>query len=566
MDALLNPRLRQNALSKRLLVSLLLLFSGTVQAQAQAIPDAGQLLGDIQRSDKEISARPATPDLIEPAAPRPAIRLPEGVKIEVQRFRVTGNKSISSDLLAGLVKPWQGQELDVNSLNDAAGAITRHYQSQGFLLAYAYLPAQKIEQGVVEIAVLEGTVDQVQIVTAQDIRLKDEVIQRHVEDITQSPQILQADLERRLLLLNDIPGVVARAAFTPGARPGTADIVVTVAEEEPLTNFVDFNNHGSESTGEYRLGATFHLNNLFGYGDSTRFRLQASEQGRLVNGSLNTRVPLGGNGWSAEAGLSHLTYELGPPFATLGARGQADVFHLGLNYALLRSLNANLNLKVSYDFKDLEDTLVFVSNNQKHSHQLGFGYSASNRDTFWGGGQTLSSLDLTFGSLAWDSGNTTGLSASGHFSKFNFDVSRRQSLGGKWSLLTRLFGQYAFDPLDSSEKQGLSGPYGVRAYAPGEASVDRGSQLALEIRRYWLLPGGTLNASLFYDYARGTFDVEPTAGVDNTVTLRGGGLGIGWSDGGLLDLSLTAAWRGQRAPSSGDDRKPYLYFQINQGF
>ena len=566
MDALLNPRLRQNALSKRLLVSLLLLFSGTVQAQAQAIPDAGQLLGDIQRSDKEISARPATPDLIEPAAPRPAIRLPEGVKIEVQRFRVTGNKSISSDLLAGLVKPWQGQELDVNSLNDAAGAITRHYQSQGFLLAYAYLPAQKIEQGVVEIAVLEGTVDQVQIVTAQDIRLKDEVIQRHVEDITQSPQILQADLERRLLLLNDIPGVVARAAFTPGARPGTADIVVTVAEEEPLANFVDFNKHGSESTGEYRLGATFHLNNLFGYGDSTRFRLQASEQGRLVNGSLNTRVPLGGNGWSAEAGLSHLTYELGPPFATLGARGEADVFHLGLNYALQRSLNANLNLKVSYDFKDLEDTVVFVGSNQKHSHQLGFGYSASNRDTFWGGGQTLSSLDLTFGSLAWDSGNTTGLSASGHFSKFNFDVSRRQSLGGKWSLLTRLFGQYAFDPLDSSEKQGLSGPYGVRAYAPGEASVDRGSQLALEIRRYWLLPGGTLNASLFYDYARGTFDVEPTAGVDNTVTLRGGGLGIGWSDGGLLDLSLTAAWRGQRAPSSGDDRKPYLYFQINQGF
>jgi len=563
-SALICSKTRPSKIPRILLSGGLSLISSWVLAQA--VPDAGQLLGDIQRSDKEISARPTRPDLIEPAAPRPAIRLPEGVKIDVQRFRVTGNKSISSDLLANLVQPWQGRELDVNGLNDAAGAITRHYQSQGFLLAYAYLPAQKIEQGVVEIAVLEGTVDQVQIVTAQDVRLKDEVIQRHVEDITESPQILQADLERRLLLLNDIPGVVARAAFTPGARPGTADIVVTVAEEEPLANFVDFNNHGSESTGEYRLGATFHLNNIFGYGDSTRFRLQASEQGRLVNGSLNTRVPIGGNGWSAEAGLSHLTYELGPPFATLGARGEADVFHLGLNYALLRSLNANLNLKVSYDFKDLEDTVVFVGSNQKHSHQLGFGYSASKRDTFWGGGQTLSSLDLTFGSLAWDSGNTTGLSASGHFSKFNFDVSRRQSLGGKWSLLTRLFGQYAFDPLDSSEKQGLSGPYGVRAYAPGEASVDRGSQLALEIRRYWLLPGGTLNASLFYDYARGEFDVEPTAGVDNALTLRGGGFGIGWSDGALLDMSLTAAWRGQRAPSSGDDRKPYLYFQINQGF
>lgn len=547
------------------LVAAGLVAIGSSSAWAQTIPNAGQLLTDVQKSDKEALTRAPTPDLIEPNAPRAAIKLPEGAQVDVSRFRITGNKSFGSDLLASLVKPWEGRVLGVDGLNEAAGAITRHYQNQGYLLAYAYLPAQKIEQGIIEIAVLEGTVDSVQIVTAQDVRLSDEVIQKHVEGIAQSPQVLQADLERRLLLLNDIPGVVARASFAPGAKPGTADVVVTVAEEEPLIFAMDFNNHGSSSTGEYRLGAQFHLRNLFGLGDSTRVRLQTSQKGELVSGSLNTRVPINGQGLNAEAGVSRLTYELGAPYSSLGARGEANVLHMGLNHQLVRSMNDNVSVSAGYDYKDLADVLEFISSNKKTSHQLSLGMTSSSRDTFWGGGLTQSTLGYVTGTLSWDSGGA-GTAPAGHFSKLTFDVSRRQVVGVDWSLSGRLSGQHAFDNLDSSEKYSLTGPYGVRAYAPGQVSVDRGSVTTLELRRSWMLSGGTFSGNLFYDFAHGNFDVDPIAGVNNQITLRGLGLGLNWANSADLDVSVTAAWRGSQVLSTDADRKPYIYFQINKGF
>jgi hemolysin activation/secretion protein len=547
------------------LVAAGLVAIGSSSAWAQTIPNAGQLLTDVQKSDKEALTRAPTPDLIEPNAPRAAIKLPEGAQVDVSLFRITGNKSFGSDLLASLVKPWEGRVLGVDGLNEAAGAITRHYQNQGYLLAYAYLPAQKIEQGIIEIAVLEGTVDSVQIVTAQDVRLSDEVIQKHVEGIAQSPQVLQADLERRLLLLNDIPGVVARASFAPGAKPGTADVVVTVAEEEPLIFAMDFNNHGSSSTGEYRLGAQFHLRNLFGLGDSTRVRLQTSQKGELVSGSLNTRVPINGQGLNAEAGVSRLTYELGAPYSSLGARGEANVLHMGLNHQLVRSMNDNVSVSAGYDYKDLADVLEFISSNKKTSHQLSLGITSSSRDTFWGGGLTQSTLGYVTGTLSWDSGGA-GTAPAGHFSKLTFDVSRRQVVGVDWSLSGRLSGQHAFDNLDSSEKYSLTGPYGVRAYAPGQVSVDRGSVTTLELRRSWMLSGGTFSGNLFYDFAHGNFDVDPIAGVNNQITLRGLGLGLNWANSADLDVSVTAAWRGSQVLSTDADRKPYIYFQINKGF
>jgi hemolysin activation/secretion protein len=539
---------------------------GSCSAQAQTVPNvsAGSLLGEQRQAERQAEAMPAPQPVIEAPAPRPAIKLPEGVRIAVTRFKVTGAKAYPGELLAGLVAPWESQEIDLQGLNEAAGAITRHYQRNGYLLAYAYLPVQKIEQGVVEIAVMEGVVDAIQIVTAQDVRLNDEVIQAHLDGLREAPNLLQSDLESRLLRLNDIPGVVARAAFTPGQRPGSADIVVTVAEEEPLTSSVDFDNHGGESTGEYRVGATFHLKNLFGWGDSTRLRLQTSSRLGLVNGGLTTRVPLGGEGWSFEGGLSRLTYELGESYADLGARGEATVISAGFAKTVRRTLTDQVSVRGGLQRKYLRDIIAFVSDNEKHSDQLTLGVRGQSLS---GSGGFNASLELSAGTVTWDSARPAD-SPSGHFAKINLEEALRYALGEGWSLSGRLSAQYAWDNLDSSEKLSLTGPYAVRAYVPGEASVDRGLIAALELRHAWPLTGGTLTGMLFYDYAMGQLQLDPapSATGDNTPHLRGGGLGLSWQEDDQTDYSLTAGWRGSPAPTGGNDRNPYIYFQMTLAF
>jgi hemolysin activation/secretion protein len=373
-------------------------------------------------------------------------------------------------------------------------------------------------------------------------------------------------LERQLLLLNDIPGVVARAAFTPGGEAGSSDMVVSVVEEAPLASTVFINNYGSQSTGEQRLGAQFQLRDVFGAGDATQLGATWASGGGLASGSMETSLPLGGNGLTLHAGVSHLTYALQQSFSDLGARGVADSVHAGLWYALRRTATSNVSLRSDLQFSGLQDLIPLVGvETRKSSSSVMLGVNLDGQDDWLGGGRSRAQVSYHSGTLQIDSG-TDALQTAGGFGKSLLDLSREQRLTENAVLYARAVTQQADKNLDSSEKFSLSGPYAVRAYAPGELSVDQGNLLTLEVRYQMPMPGGTLTWSLFGDYANGAINRAPLPGVtDNDATLNGSGMGLSWRTGADLEFSLTAAWRGTRLPSVDGDRAPRIFFQLTKG-
>ncbi len=540
-------------------------------AWAQSPPDAGRLL--------EQTRPPALPTL-PPAAPprvvdlpvRPTLTLPEGATVQARSFRVSGARSYPAEMLAEMLKPWLGRQLDLNGLNEAAGALTRHYQRNGHLLSYAYIPAQRVADGVIEIAVLEGQLEAVQIVTAQDVRLRDEVIQAHTDRLAtraEAPQpVLLADVERQMLLLNDIAGVTARAAFTPGARTGGADMVVSVAEDEPLGLRVTVDNHGTRSTGELRAGVGLQLRDLFGWGDQTDARAMVSHKGGLVSGSLGTLVPVGGDGLRLGASLSRLSYQLAGSFSELGATGHANTFGVELSYPLIRSTDTNLGLRVAGEMKQLRDEVQLVGRSvPKRNDTLEATLSFDRRDGW--GGVSAGRVTAAMGSLRLLDDNQRGADATGlktarGYSKLGFQLLRQQALSGPFSLALRLAGQASGGNLDSSEKFSLAGPGAVRAYAPGEASVDQGALLSLEARYALAYLGGGVTWGLFHDRAEGRINRQPTPLLvaGNEVRLSGTGFTVQWQ-GADLGLSASIAWRGTRTPTAeGADPKPRVYLQV----
>lgn len=553
--------------AKRRIMALLLSLPLTFPAFAQSLPDAGRLLEENRTSGP--ASPPTVQDPILEAPVRPTLKMPEGLTISVNRFRITGAQSFPEDELQALVTPWEGKLLDINGLNEAAGAITRYYQARGHLLTYAYLPAQKISEGTIDIAVLEGRLGEIEIVAAQDTRLNDEVVQSHLARLTQSTTLSQPDVERRLLLLNDIPGVVARAAFTPGEQAGEANMVVTIAEEEPLDAQLELNNHGARSTGEYRLAGAFHFKNLFGVGDSTRARLSVSDTGDMVSGSLSTRVPIGGDGWTVGAGISRLSYQLGENFSRLGGIGKAHLLNLNTGYPIIRSIHQNLNVQATYDYKRLEDEIQLLGQiNPKTAQILGLNLNYDQRDPWLGGGNLAASLMLTHGRLNLDDRtqanfDKAGLRTAGGFEKLNYSLSRQQTLYGPISLYGRIHGQQGAKNLDSSEKLALSGPGAVRAYAPGEATVDRGNLFNLELRYSHTYLGGAMVWSLFHDRGWGNYNIKPLAGVDNRIKLHGSGIGLQWLGSSNIGVNASLGWRGRHTPTAeGGDPAPRLYFQL----
>lgn len=555
--------------ARRLGVLIGLASAAQLPAWAQTPPDAGRLLEETRPPPRPVLPPAAAPRVVDVPV-RPTITLPEGVTVQAGSFRVTGASSYPAEFLVGLLQPWVGKQLDINGLNEAAGALTRHYQSHGHLLTYAYIPAQRVADGVVEIAVLEGKLEGVQIVTAQDVRLRDEVVQAHTDRLVTDPAspqpVLQAEVERQMLLLNDLPGVTARAAFTPGSTTGGAEIVVSVAEDEPLALHLELNNHGSHSTGEFRAGIGLELRDLFGWGDNTLARALVSNKGSLVSGSLSSSVAVGGDGYRLGFSLSRLSYQLAGDYRALGAVGNANTFGIDMSYPFVRSVDTNLSVRVGAETKRLRDEIQLVgSTHPKRNHTIDVAVNADHRDGW--GGVSAGSVVASMGSLRLiDDGqraaDATGLMTGRRYGKLGVQVARQQSLGGPFSLYVRAGGQYSGGNLDSSEKFALSGPGAVRAYAPGEASVDQGGLLTVEARYAADYLGGSFVWGLFHDRAEGRVSRRPLVTAGNEPKLSGTGLSVQWN-GADVGVSASVAWRGSRLPTAeGGDPKPRLYLQV----
>ncbi len=155
-------------------------------------------------------------------------------------------------------------------------------------------------------------------------------------------------------------------------------------------------------------------------------------------------------------------------------------------------------------------------------------------------------------SFTWSTGNldiqsapaaltdATTARTDGHYDKLAIDFTRLQSVSGPFALYAGLQGQWASKNLDISEKLGLGGSEGVRAYPEGEAYVDEGYVLNLEgrlaLQRLSAAAHGQVLLVGFVDTGTGrtnrsTWDIGP-----NDRTLTGGGGGLNYFAGSRFAL------------------------------
>lgn len=541
-------------------------------AFAQTPPNAGSLNQQIEREQAPVAPAKAIPEIRIEQGAAPAAAASDHQKILVRRLQVTGAQVYAEAALLEVTGFSASRELTLSELRGMASKIARYYHLRGYLLAQAYLPAQDIKNGVVTIAVLEGHYGKVTV--RNSTNLSDDLAKGLLSDLNSGDAVSIAPLETSLLLLSDLPGVNVRSTLVPGASVGASDLIVDVMPGQRVTGSVDIDNGGNRYTGANRVGATVNINDLTGHGDVATLRALTSGSGLdYARASYQVQID------RARAGVAYasMRYRLGEEFESLQANGTAQIASVYGSVPLIRSRNNNLYAVINFDAKTFQDKVDSTATRANKKARVAMAsLTGDHRDGFGGGGLSTYALTWTTGQIDLNSPaarviDAATVQSNGHYDKLGFNAMRLQRVTDALSLHVAVNGQLASKNLDTSEKIGLGGANGVRAYPEGEAYADQGYLLNLEVRA--LLPrwserqSGQMQLIGFVDTGTATLNKNPWAAGDNRRTLSGAGIGFNWVDNDNFVVKAYYAHKlGNATALSSPDKSGRFWLQAAKYF
>ncbi|MDY4295534.1 MULTISPECIES: ShlB/FhaC/HecB family hemolysin secretion/activation protein [unclassified Xanthomonas] len=502
-----------------------------------APPDAGSLLNQQQRQER---LQPPADD----AAALLQAPLPDapdgGFSARIDRVRFSGAEgAIDTQALQAVVADALGRSLTHAQLQALAQRVSAALQAQGYLLARAYLPRQDLSNGELEIAIMIGRLQnapgRVQVLS-DDAALRARAPGIADAALPEGP-VRNDQLERALLLINDVPGVSARATLEKGAEPGSSRLLIRADSAPAWIGGASVDNFANRYTGAWRSSAWGAVNRPFEHEDLLGVNLSHSSGSDLLG--LNYAIGLTPSGLRANVAASSMHYAVGAEFKPLDLRGSARTVSAGLSYPLLRTRKRSLWISMDAERRELVDKALGQVLRERNLDRLTTMLSGNAWDGWWGGGYFGASLGWVAGRVDLDNAAdriADGLSARtrGSYNKLVWRVERNQSLGGlsNWGLYVGANGQFASKNLDSSEKFLLGGPSGVRGHAVGEGSGDNGWLVNAELRRDFLVARHVrAQALLFADHGHVRQHIDPWAGSvmpwsGNAYDLSSAGIGL----------------------------------------
>ncbi|MEJ2199714.1 MAG: ShlB/FhaC/HecB family hemolysin secretion/activation protein [Desulfuromonadaceae bacterium] len=534
-----------------IIVCLCVFLLPGAMAQGITTPDAGRLLQEQKQLESQPPKRLPSPEQGEDEGTPVA---DTGVRVNIKGFRFSGITGVASETeLQPLVQQALGKELDLAELQSLAKRVTIYLRSKNYLLARAYLPEQDITEGIVEIAVIAGRIEgQASIQAGESLRLRESFLLAMANRGAAAGTALRDDqLERSLLLMNDLPGISAQAILERGSAPGTTRVLIDITEGPLFSGGLSVDNFGNRYTGTVRGSAQAAINDPFGSGDQFRLALTAADD--LRSGVVGYSLPLGSSGLKGSINYFMLTYELEKELSDLDAEGRANTLSVNLSYPHIRTRRFSLWQGISYEHRDLEDEMADDVVRDRELDVATLDLSASTYDRFGGGALNSMRVSVSFGHLnlgiaADAAADAAGPGTEGAYSKFTYSLSRLQRLTNRLNLFGAVNGQLAWQNLDSSEKFLLGGPAAVRAYPVGEAAGDEGHCITVELR--YELPvkprWSDIQIIAFFDAGNITLYNETWDNAVNTATgrndywLYGGGGGINLGKTGRYALRVSA--------------------------
>tara|TARA_A100001391_G_scaffold113172_3_gene76110 strand:+ start:6272 stop:7834 length:1563 start_codon:yes stop_codon:yes gene_type:complete len=410
-------------------------------------------------------------------------------QVVVNGVTFQGNYTYTASDLSGLIASEIGKPMTLKDIQGLAARVEAFYHDAGYPLVKVVVPQQTFADGTpVKLVVLEGQLGEIRIEGNQRYASRRILDALAAADVHRDEPVRLDRVERALTRLNRQSGIEAAAALKPGARQGYTDLIIKVEEAPRVTGALELNNYGSKDTGRYRVVPSITLQNLTGRGDNANLiGMQSIGDGDAWFAYADYVTPVNARGTSVQVYGSTGNVNVGRDFEVLEVEGDSTGLGVGVLQDQILSARSVLTYSAWLEGTDLDQDMLGVRIAQDRIRKLRVGVALDRTDL---SGRSLMSVDLHHGlgeSLGGMDDNSTLSSrafagADNDFTKVTMDLARIQRLNARTLLIPRLYGQYAFDPLVSSEQWAIGGANSVKGHPPSIYSGDSGFTASLEAR------------------------------------------------------------------------------------
>jgi hemolysin activation/secretion protein len=526
-------------------LALVLEFACALPVHAQVLP--GAVTPGRNRPGPAIPQQPDF-DFSIVAPHRSAVpRAVDEVHFKLTDIKIVGAVTIPASefqpLYAGLI----GKDITLGNILDIADRIEEAYRARGYLLVRAYVPPQRVSNGVFTINVVEGRLSTITVQGGDDdVRAR---IRGYLAPAATERPLTLAAMERGLLMTNDIPGITASGVLKPAPdTPGASDLVVDVAQPG-ITGGLSVDNRGSRFSGIWTLAGDVEFNSIFGEDQLAASVTVSPSSLEQVEGSLRYRRTINDNGLvgSFVATITH-----GEPGSTLSAFNVlTDSWAVGprLTYPVIRTRDETLLIDGGFTVQDARIDVLGTGISHDQWRVLDIGGTYQRNDVLDRGSWTTT-FDVAqglpiLGATPNHSPEASRLGALYDFTKITLFSRLALPLFDQFSTVLSTQGQYSFAPLITGEQVTFGGTLIGRGYDPGAITGDSGIGGSAELRYDVHIGDIYLKALEPYTYveAAHTWYIQRGPAISSSLTDQhivsvGGGLRF-W-----LAYNITAALEG----------------------
>ncbi len=485
-----------------------------------------------------------------------------GATLDVGAILIEGLEALPAAAFADVIAPFAGRPLTHAELARLTDAIAERARAQGYALATAWIPEQRLVAGTLRVRIDEGRIDALRIKGDDDPALR-----RQLEALVGRGPVTLAQIERTVLLADDLPGVWIGA--TRFEREGASRVLVVEARRSDAGGSLQLASDGTKPLGPVRARIDLDANGLISPRDRVDLSLSLTplEPEEQAFFSARYAVIVSDAGTSLGAFGSYSRTEPGAYLAARELLGESWQGGLRLRHPLLRRQRRGLWLEASGEVNDLrQDALgALVRHDRITLGRIGlYGFGPFAGGTLQGRATLSQGLPL-LGATDTGDPRSSRLAAAPDFTTFGWWLQWRRPLAPRLSLALGTIGQIASGPLLIGERFTLGGGSFLRGYDFAQGLGDEGIAGSAELRYDWPKPHGGVRSLQLYAFADGGM-VSNRDGPAGEESLASGGAGLRADITRRLDLDVEVALPLSEPRYDTLDRSPRLNLRVSRNF